>query len=64
MTGRSFTKKLVLLAALASVLAACGRKGDLEPPPVTTPTIGTQAQQPQQQQPKQDKPFILDRLIQ
>ncbi|MGH6761402.1 MAG: LPS translocon maturation chaperone LptM [Phyllobacterium sp.] len=62
MTGRSLVKKLVLLAALTSVVVACGRKGDLEPPPVTTPTIGTQAQQPEQ--PKQDKPFILDRLIQ
>jgi predicted small lipoprotein YifL len=33
MTGRSATSSVLLIVALAATLAACGRKGPLEPPP-------------------------------
>lgn len=62
MTGRNLLKNFVLLAALAGALSACGRKGDLEPPPARTPVVGG-TEQPAER-PVKDKPFILDKLIQ
>ncbi|MEL6203615.1 MAG: lipoprotein [Pseudomonadota bacterium] len=50
---------IVLLAALA----ACGRAGDLEPPPgsVTAPSQNQEGQA--QEAPVEDKPFVLDGLL-
>ncbi|RCS22445.1 hypothetical protein DUT91_18790 [Phyllobacterium salinisoli] len=61
MTGRSFISTLLLAAALGSALSACGRRGDLEPPPSAVITDENGHTKPK---PKEDKPFILDKLIQ
>jgi len=58
-------KKLISCASLSLIcvllIAGCGRKGALEPPPsaqIDTENGTVEAE------PQQDKPFILDRLIQ
>lgn len=60
MTGRSAISSVLLIAALAATLAACGRKGPLEPPPSA---IVTDDQGRTHEKPKEDKPFILDKLL-
>jgi predicted small lipoprotein YifL len=45
----SWFYRTIVLAALALALAACGVRGDLEPPPGS--------------EPKKDEPFILDKII-
>ncbi|MBV2141947.1 lipoprotein [Falsochrobactrum sp. TDYN1] len=60
MTGRSAISSVLLIAALAATLAACGRKGPLEPPPAATITND---QGRTIEKPKEDKPFILDKLL-
>ena len=37
MVNRSFVSRLLPLLALACALAACGRRGPLQPPPGSTP---------------------------
>ncbi|KXF79343.1 hypothetical protein ATN84_06435 [Paramesorhizobium deserti] len=61
MTSRSFISTLLLVAALGSALSACGRRGDLEPPPASVITDENGHTRPK---PVEDKPFILDKLIQ
>lgn len=41
--------RLIVLSALALTLAACGVRGDLDPPPGS--------------EPKKDEPIILDKII-
>ncbi|MGU3401391.1 lipoprotein [Brucella sp. BE17] len=60
MTGRTAISSVLLIAALAASLAACGRKGPLEPPPAATITND---QGRTVEKPKEDKPFILDKLL-
>lgn len=60
MTGRSAISSVLLIAALAATLAACGRKGPLEPPPVQ---MITNEQGRTVEKPKEDKPFILDKIL-
>jgi predicted small lipoprotein YifL len=51
---------VLLIAALAATLAACGRKGPLEPPPAQ---LITNEQGRTVEKPKEDKPFILDKIL-
>lgn len=60
MTGRSAISSVLLIAALAATLAACGRKGALEPPPSAVVTDDQGRTTPK---PKEDKPIILDKLL-
>lgn len=60
MTGRSAISSVLLIAALAAMLAACGRKGPLEPPPSA---VVTDEQGHTKPKPKEDKPIILDKLL-
>lgn len=60
MTGRSVISSVLLIAALSATLAACGRKGPLEPPPSA---IVTDEQGHTKPKPKEDKPIILDKLL-
>ncbi|MBB5700597.1 putative small lipoprotein YifL [Ochrobactrum daejeonense] len=60
MTGRSAISSVLLIAALAAMLSACGRKGPLEPPPAA---VVTDEQGHTREKPKEDKPFILDKLL-
>ncbi|MBC2883822.1 lipoprotein [Ochrobactrum sp. CM-21-5] len=60
MTGRSAISSVLLIAVLGVALAACGRKGPLEPPPSA---IVTDEQGHTKPKPKEDKPFILDKLL-
>ncbi|GAA5539457.1 MULTISPECIES: LPS translocon maturation chaperone LptM [Brucella/Ochrobactrum group] len=60
MTGRSAISTVLMIAALAATLAACGRKGPLEPPPSSLITDDQGHTKPK---PKEDKPFILDKLL-
>ncbi|WP_193174673.1 LPS translocon maturation chaperone LptM [Oricola nitratireducens] len=57
--GVTGIKRILLLAALATSLAACGRAGDPELPPAAA--AAQKAKQPGA--PAEDKPFILDPLI-
>jgi predicted small lipoprotein YifL len=41
--------RLIIVSAMALGLAACGVRGDLDPPPGS--------------EPKKDEPFILDKII-
>jgi predicted small lipoprotein YifL len=54
-----------VIGVAAAALAACGRKGPLEPPSaaVITQQQTGQADQPTQNPPPPDRPFILDRLL-
>jgi len=51
---------LIMLSICLSMIAGCGRKGPLEPPPssLIQDSSGKMVEKP-----KLDKPFILDRLI-
>lgn len=60
MSGRSAISSILMIAAIAAALSACGRKGPLEPPPVATITND---QGRTVEKPKEDKPFILDKLL-
>jgi len=60
LSGRSVAALFTLLC-LGLVLAGCGRKGALEPPPST---MIENEQGERLIRPQEDKPFILDRLIQ
>lgn len=60
MTSRSAISSVLLIAALAATLAACGRKGPLEPPPSA---VVTDEQGHTKPKPKVDKPFVLDKLL-
>ncbi|MEN5249015.1 LPS translocon maturation chaperone LptM [Brucella pseudintermedia] len=60
MTGRSAIYSVLLIAALSATLAACGRKGPLEPPPSA---VVTDEQGHTKPKPKEDKPIILDKLL-
>jgi len=64
MTPTRFAASLFLIAALAAVTSACGRRGALEPPPsaavLETADDGTIAGPGAR---PADKPFILDPLI-
>ncbi len=60
MTGRSAISSVLLIAALAAALSACGRKGALEPPPAA---VVTDDQGHAHEKPKVDKPFVLDKLL-
>ncbi|MBR7652178.1 lipoprotein [Brucella oryzae] len=60
MTGRSVISSVLLIAALSATLAACGRKGPLEPPPSA---VVTDEQGHTKPKPKEDKPIILDKLL-
>ncbi len=60
MTGRSATSSVLLIVALAVTLAACGRKGPLEPPPAQ---LITNEQGRTVEKPKEDKPFILGKIL-
>lgn len=56
-------RRFIVFAVLAGLLAACGIRGPLEPPPGTV-----QAQQKKQGQKrpveqKNDSPFILDSIL-
>jgi len=61
MISRSFISTLLLAGALGGALSACGRRGDLEPPPASVITDERGHTRPK---PVEDKPFILDKLIQ
>ena len=56
MTGRSVISSVLLIAALSATLAACGRKGPLEPPPSA---VVTDEQGHTKPKPKEDTPIIL-----
>lgn len=60
MTGRLAISSVLTIAMLATMLAACGRKGPLEPPPAA---IVTDDQGRTHEKPKEDKPIILDKLL-
>lgn len=60
MTGRIAISSVLLIAALSATLAACGRKGPLEPPPSA---VVTDEQGHTKPKPKEDKPIILDKLL-
>jgi len=57
--GASPIQRILLAAALAAGLAACGRAGDLEPPPAAA---GAEQSQPADA-PAEDRRFVLDPLI-
>jgi predicted small lipoprotein YifL len=52
-------QRILLVAALAASLAACGRAGDPELPPAAAKA----GQAQQSDTPAEDKPFVLDPLI-
>lgn len=62
MTRKSLLLALTLLAALATGLSACGRKGPLERPPGTA-AAPTPEQTSDATVRGPDKPFILDGLL-
>jgi predicted small lipoprotein YifL len=47
----SFVRQLLLLLVLAAILAACGVRGDTEPPPGSDPDK------------HKNRPIVLDKLI-
>ncbi|MGI9463561.1 MAG: LPS translocon maturation chaperone LptM [Aestuariivirgaceae bacterium] len=51
MTGLNMTFRIITIAVLAVLLAGCGARGPLEPPP------GAQTDPPP------DPPFVLDKVI-
>ncbi|MCX8281557.1 lipoprotein [Phyllobacterium sp. 0TCS1.6C] len=58
---RSLLTTVLMIAAIAGAVTACGRKGPLEAPPASVTTApGEPKPAPQ---PVQDKRFILDPLI-
>jgi predicted small lipoprotein YifL len=62
MTLKTTARLALVLVLSATTMAACGRKGDLDPPgPATTTrtTVGPDAKK----QAIEDKPFILDALL-
>jgi predicted small lipoprotein YifL len=71
--GRTIVFHIALACALAAGLAACGRKGPLDPPPTAAaPAEGTAAVSGQQAapppenaatQPPSKRPFLLDPLL-
>jgi predicted small lipoprotein YifL len=71
--GRTIAFHVALACALAAGLAACGRKGPLDPPPTAAaPAEGTAAASGQQAapppenaatQPPSKRPFLLDPLL-
>ena len=68
MTGRRFAFLMVLLAAFATALSACGRRADLETPSEARARIQAEADgtavDPDELPPqKPDRPFFLDALI-
>jgi len=58
---KNFMTYAALFLVCSSLLAGCGRKGALEPPP--SARIESENGQ-SQEKPKRDTPFILDKLIQ
>lgn len=64
MTSLTRAAALVLLAAVAPAIAACGKKGDPEFPKGTQMETRTQADGKTSKQPKRpDRPFVLDGLL-
>ena len=48
---------------LLAAVAACGRAGDLEPPPGSVPAPSQDQDGDAQVAPVEDKPFVLDGLL-
>ena len=62
MTLKTTARLALVLVLSATVMTACGRKGDLDPPGAATTTrtiVGADAKK----QAVEDKPFILDALL-
>jgi len=56
-------RRLVFFAVLAGLLASCGIRGPLEPPPGTAQAQQKKQGQKTQDQQKNDTPFILDGIL-
>jgi len=56
--GFMILRRLVIFAALAGLLASCGIRGPLEPPPTAK-----QDQHKKPEQPKKNSSFILDSIL-
>lgn len=54
---------MVLILALAMAVSACGRRGNLEPPPSELSGFEDDSGEPEVVKPKPDRPFILDPLL-
>ena len=69
MTASRMMVTLTLLAAVATVVAGCGRRGDLDTPYEAAVQARKDAEKakkpvpPEPQKPDADKPFILDPLL-
>jgi predicted small lipoprotein YifL len=63
MPSRPLTTTLLLTIALSAMLAGCGRRGPLEPPPSSVAPQSSQDQSAKKETPP-DRHFILDPLIQ
>lgn len=60
MTLNSTARLALVLVLSATVISACGRKGDLDRPGVTTSkAVGADGKK----QPVEDRPFLLDPLL-
>lgn len=60
MTLNSIARLALVLVLSATVISACGRKGDLDRPGVTSSNAaGTDGKK----QPVEDRPFLLDPLL-
>jgi len=55
--------RFIIFAALAVLLAGCGIRGPLEPPPGTAQAQPNKQGGKQPAQKKNDEPFILDSIL-
>ncbi|MBD9374924.1 lipoprotein [Rhizobium sp. ARZ01] len=62
MTLKTTARLALVLVLSATVIAACGRKGDLDPPGAA-PASKASAGKDTKKQVVEDKPFILDALL-
>lgn len=63
MTLKTTARLALVLVLSATVMAACGRKGDLERPGVTAAKSTTPGGADANKPAVEDKPFILDALL-
>ena len=55
---------VLMVAALATAVSSCGRRGNLErPPDASVISVDEEGREVEQEEPKEDKPFILDPLL-
>jgi len=56
-------RRFVIFAVLAGLLASCGIRGPLEPPPGTAQAQQNKQDQKKPDQQKPNSPFILDGIL-